>query len=100
MKLSCHLYSYSYLSSENATHQRSLFTFRYVHDFEATLLDNEAKMGDLDYITGIVGNPLQAFKLMRRFTVDIPNIEKDLKQDDWKGSCHVVLLTSQLLSFT
>ena len=43
-------------------------------------MDNNAEMG-------IVGNPVQAFKLMRRFTVDIPNIEKDLKQDDWKGSC-------------
>ena len=51
------------------------------------MLDNKAEMGGLDYVPAIVGNPVQAFKLMRRFTVDIPNIEKDLKQDDWKGSC-------------
>ena len=86
MKLSNAIYIvYSYLSTENATHHRSLFTFRYVQDFETTLMDKNAEKGD---ITGIVGNPVQAFKLMRRFTVDIPNIEKDLKQDDWKGLCH------------
>ena len=55
----------------------------FFHTF--SVMDKNAEKGD---ITGIVGNPVQAFKLMRRFTVDIPNIEKDLKQDDWKGLCH------------
>ena len=91
MKLSCHLYSLQLFIIRKCN---ARFTLRYVQDFEATLLDNKAQIGDLDYITGIVGNPVQAFKLMRRFTVDIPNIEKDLKEDDWKGLCH----RSQLLN--
>ena len=97
MKLSNIIYMiYSYLSTENATHQPSLITFRYVQDFETTLLDRNTEGGD---ISAIVGNPVQAFKLMRRFTVDIPNIEKDLKQDDWKGLCHPFYLR-ELQSFT
>ena len=83
MKLSWHLYTQLQLFIIRKCN--ALSTFRYVQDFEATLLDNKDKTGD---VTGIVGNPVQAFKLMRRFTVDIPNIEKDLKQDDWKGLCH------------
>ena len=60
---------------------------RYVRDFEGTLLEERSEETSQEYIERIVGNPVHAFQLMRRFTVDIPNIEKDLKKDDWKGLC-------------
>ena len=59
--------------------------FRYIRDFEGTLLENNETESETEYIDRLVGNPLHAFNLIRRFTIDIPNIEKDLKQDDWKG---------------
>ena len=39
-----------------------------------------------EYMDRIVGNPVHAFNLIRRFTIDIPNIEKDLRGDDWAGT--------------
>ena len=40
---------------------------------------------ETEYMDRIVGNPVHAFNLIRRFTIDIPNIEKDLRGDDWLG---------------
>ena len=58
---------------------------RYIHDFEGTLLDSSQNETDQQYIDRLVGNPIHAFNLIRRFTVDIPSLEQDLKEDDWKG---------------
>ena len=58
-----------------------------MRDFEGTLLEEMSEETSHEHIDRIVGNPVHAFQLMRRFTVDIPNIEKDLKKDDWRGLC-------------
>ena len=58
---------------------------RYVSEFESTLIDGAVTESDADYASRLVGNPIHAFNLMRRFSIDIPNIEKDIKEDDWKG---------------
>ena len=71
--------------------------FRYIRDFEGTLLENNETESETEYIDRLVGNPLHAFNLIRRFTIDIPNIEKDLKQDDWKGKASFI--TSNIISF-
>ena len=54
-------------------------------EFESTLLDGAVAESDADYTSRLVGNPVHAFNLIRRFSIDIPNIEKDIKEDDWKG---------------
>ena len=54
-------------------------------EFESTLIDGGVTESDADYASRLVGNPIHAFNLMRRFSIDIPNIEKDIKEDDWKG---------------
>ena len=59
--------------------------FRYVSDFESTLIDGATKESEADYTSRLVGNPIHAFNLIRRFSIDIPNIEKDIREDDWKG---------------
>ena len=58
---------------------------RYIRDFEGTLLDDSSNESEQEYVDRLVGNPIHAFNLMRRFTVDIPSLEKDLREDDWKG---------------
>ena len=55
---------------------------RYVSEFESTLIDGGVTESDADYASRLVGNPIHAFNLMRRFSIDIPNIEKDIKEDD------------------
>ena len=32
-----------------------------------------------------VGNPIHAYNLIRRFSIDIGNIERDIQEDDWAG---------------
>ena len=90
---SCQL-QFTFISSqmdlENISSNIFSIICRYVRDFEGTLMETrrESDEASQEYIDRLVGNPVHAFKLMRRFTVDIPNIEKDLKKDDWKGLCH------------
>ena len=60
-------------------------SFRYIRDFEGTLSDDGSDESEQQYVDRLVGNPIHAFNLMRRFTVDIPSLEKDLREDDWKG---------------
>ena len=38
-----------------------------------------------EFFDRIVGNPIHAYKMMKRFSVDLGKIEKDLKEDDWSG---------------
>ena len=33
----------------------------------------------------VLANPLHVFNLIRRLAVDIPSIEQDWREDDWKG---------------
>ena len=71
---------------------------RYIRDFEKSLIDrdSDAVESEAEYIERIVGNPVHAFNLIRRFTVDIPNIEKDLKEDDWKGEKIIIVKIMKL----
>ena len=52
------------------------------------MIDTIANESESEYMDRIVGNPVHAFNLIRRFTVDIPNIERDLRGDDWQGNHH------------
>ena len=52
------------------------------------MIDSIANESESEYMDRIVGNPVHAFNLIRRFTVDIPNIERDLRGDDWQGNHH------------
>ena len=59
-------------------------------EFESILLDGVVKESDADFTSRLVGNPVHAFNLIRRFSIDIPNIEKDIREDDWKGGSKVI----------
>ena len=47
-----------------------------------------------------VGNPVHAYNLMRRFTIDLPSIERDLGQDDWAGEECFGLVSGSCIVFT
>jgi uncharacterized protein YpuA (DUF1002 family) len=38
-----------------------------------------------EFTDRVVGNPIHAYKMMKRFSVDWKKIENDLKEDDWTG---------------
>ncbi len=38
---------------------------------------------DEAFLDAIVGNPIHAYKMMKRFSIDLSRIEKDMKEDDW-----------------
>ena len=38
-----------------------------------------------EFTDRVVGNPIHAYKMMKRFSVDWKKIENDLKEDDWAG---------------
>ena len=40
---------------------------------------------DDEFDERIVGNPIHAYKTVKRFAIDLKKIEQDLQQDDWKG---------------
>jgi hypothetical protein len=39
-----------------------------------------------EFYDRVVGNPIHAYKLMKRFAVDWKKLEQDLTDDDWKGN--------------
>ena len=47
----------------------------------------ERRAGDAEteFLDRIVGNPIHAYKMMKRFTVDLKKIENDLKEKDLEG---------------
>jgi hypothetical protein len=40
---------------------------------------------DSEFLDRISGNPIHAYKMMKRFAVDWKKLEQDLTEDDWKG---------------
>ena len=39
----------------------------------------------LKFVNRVVGNPIHAYKMMKRFAIDWKRIEKSLEDDDWEG---------------
>ena len=39
----------------------------------------------LQFVNRVVGNPIHAYKMMKRFAIDWKRIEKSLEDDDWEG---------------
>jgi uncharacterized protein YjaZ len=39
-----------------------------------------------ELLNRIVGNPIHAYKMMKRFSIDWKKIELSLEEDDWAGN--------------
>ena len=51
------------------------------------MMSEKRELSDENEFTDrVVGNPIHAYKMMKRFSVDWKKIENDLKEDDWAGN--------------
>ena len=63
-------------------HLTSLFLFQ---DFTAVMSERGTASSDSEFLDRVAGNPIHAYKMMKRFAVDWKKLEADLTEDDWKG---------------
>ena len=49
------------------------------------MAERKAVNNEKEFLDRVVGNPIHAYKMMKRFSVDWNKIEQDLKKDDWSG---------------
>ncbi len=54
-----------------------------MQEFEQVSSERVVDSSDDSFFESIVGNPIHAYKMMKRFSVDLNRIEKDMKDDDW-----------------
>ena len=47
--------------------------------------ERSLEKSDEDLDERIIGNPIHAYKTVKRFAIDLKKIEQDLQEDDWKG---------------
>jgi len=58
---------------------------KYVSEFESVLHEGAGARNQEELTERLVGNPIHAYNLIRRFSIDIGNIERDIQEDDWAG---------------
>ena len=56
-----------------------------VQDFNDVMKEKELADNEEDIDERIIGNPIHAYKTVKRFAVDLKKIEQELQEDDWKG---------------
>ncbi len=54
-----------------------------LQEFEQVSSERVVDSSDDSFFESIVGNPIHAYKMMKRFSVALNRIEKDMKDDDW-----------------
>jgi hypothetical protein len=54
-------------------------------DFGSVMSERQLTSTDSEFLDRISGNPIHAYKMMKRFAVDWKKLEQDLTEDDWKG---------------
>ena len=47
--------------------------------------ERELATNEEDIDERIIGNPIHAYKTVKRFAIDLKKIEQELQEDDWKG---------------
>ena len=54
-------------------------------EFNDVMSEREMVNSDEELDERIIGNPIHAYKTVKRFAIDLKKIEQDLQEDDWKG---------------
>ena len=52
--------------------------------------ERQMTTSDSEFLDLIAGNPIHAYKMMKRFAVDWKKLEQDLTEDDWKGNRRLI----------
>ena len=47
--------------------------------------EKERAADEREMLEKIAANPIHAYKMMKRFTIDWKHIETDIKNEDWEG---------------
>lgn len=55
----------------------------YLEEFDEVLKERRQSPSEEDLIEKIATNPIHAYKMMKRFTVDWKTLQKDLEETDW-----------------
>ena len=58
---------------------------RYVREYEQAAGDAAGASSEDELIERLFGNPIHTYNLMKRFSIDLKNIEADVRTDDWRG---------------
>ena len=53
--------------------------------------ERELATSEEDIDERIIGNPIHAYKTVKRFAIDLKKIEQELQEDDWKGNMRLRL---------
>ena len=53
--------------------------------------ERELATSEEDVDERIIGNPIHAYKTVKRFAIDLKKIEQELQEDDWKGNMRLSL---------
>eukprot|EP00095_Tigriopus_kingsejongensis_P007522 snap_masked-scaffold103_size370364-processed-gene-2.2 protein:Tk07522 transcript:snap_masked-scaffold103_size370364-processed-gene-2.2-mRNA-1 annotation:"hypothetical protein DAPPUDRAFT_22132" len=55
----------------------------YMSEYNGLMEEKRSEDSDEEFMEKIIGNPIHAYKLMKRFSVDWKKIEEDLQGDEW-----------------
>jgi len=56
----------------------------YLEEFDEVMKERRQSPSEEDLVEKIATNPIHAYKMMKRFTVDWKSLQKDLEEDDWE----------------
>lgn len=61
----------------------SIAYVRYLKDYESVV--EEKADSEEDFIERVAGNPIHAYRLMKRLYFDWQTVEKEIKTDEWRS---------------
>lgn len=63
----------------------SSFPDSYLKDYESVV--EEKATSEDEFIERVAGNPIHAYRLMKRLYYDWQTIENEIKNDEWRSMC-------------
>lgn len=57
--------------------------FRYLRDYQS-VVEEQASSED-EFVERVAGNPIHAYRLMKRLYFDWQTVEKEIKNDEWRS---------------
>ena len=69
---------------------------RYLHDYQSVL--EETAASEDEFAERVAGNPIHAYRLMKRLYYDWQNVEKEIRNDEWRSMVLNLLFRSTLKS--
>lgn len=71
---------------------------RYLKDYESVV--EEKATNEEEFIERVAGNPIHAYRLMKRLYFDWQTVEKEIKTDEWRSMCPIRFKSTILFQLT